>query len=979
MLIGLKIHTDQDGFQAADAPESYNTGDFLADILRGQNHGSSRQNWALKDGPAGKILDPKLSLEENGVRSGQELYLVSTVPVKTHILELEITAPNLETLQCEAPSSMKAGVFLAELVRHFRLPELDDQKRPNRWKLVHGKTGQSLDSELVLADNRVATGDSLSIEATPYRMISLDITSPTGDSWQQEVVEDMPAGELRKSAIAHFALPKTTATGKSIDWSIFRRDDEMRLDSAKSLAENGLESGVQLQIVQVSEPPLALQIRLANGEVVGFEPLADALAGEFLKSVIGSLKFDAFNKRGKPHVWVLVNARTNSRVDLQKSLEDNDIKSGDQLSLVLEITDLRLEVTTPNGAVIPTVEPGDTLASVLLRDLVVNIPLPQTDAAGKTVKWELRRKDTNKRIELEKSLSKNGLGDGVRLLIRQEKLAFDFAAWFKKNSKIALFVLIALLGCLAIAGVVWYFFHIPPPPPPQIEVQVTPKEASPSAGQTQKFTATVKGRDGGKVNWTTQPTQPEGGTITPDGIYTAPASVATEQLVTVIATSVDDGTKSDKAQVTLLPPAITVSPTTESLGPAETLQLIANPRPDVGPDVNWSLNPSVGTISATGLYSAPGFISSPQSVNVIATSQKSPQYTAAATISLTPGPPLHLIPTTASLIGSETKQFRFQQNPGGQVQWRLHPSIGSISSSGLYSAPPVIPAAVKVKVTASLPAAEGAASTENPPTAYATVDLQPASVSPVDCTPQDHHRYMCQAVVKNASNTAVQWSVNPAIGNITPQGIYTAPAKVKPPQTVVITASSQADPSKSSTFALALSSGPEVTATIRPHAQTLEAGRSLQFSATITGSNNRSVTWSASGGGTMLPSGVYQAPASVPAKGLTVRITATSNANPETQATTDITVIPTAQYAGPTSGTVTWRGKIEKNKTLRIVNNIPDQGNITGLFPGMPINVTLQTKGCTIIVNPSQASGWKSIEIATQKKQTTIYIVWQIP
>jgi len=41
--------------------------------------------------------------------------------------------------------------------------------------------------------------------------------------------------------------------------------------------------------------------------------------------------------------------------------------------------------------------------------------------------------------------------------------------------------------------------------------------------------------------------------------------------------------------------------------------------------------------------------------------------------------------------------------------------------------------------------------------------------------------------------------------------------------------------------------------------------------------------------------------------------------------------------------------------------------------------VTLQTKGCTIIVNPSQASGWKSIEIATQKKQTTIYIVWQIP
>ncbi len=88
------------------------------------------------------------------------------------------------------------------------------------------------------------------------------------------------------------------------------------------------------------------------------------------------------------------------------------------------------------------------------------------------------------------------------------------------------------------------------------------------------------------------------------------------------------------------PPAITVSvtPTSASLGAGQTKQFTANVA------VNWTISPTVGSISAGGVYTAPSSIPTQQNVTVTATSQADATKTAQATVTLTPPSP----PPTAS-------------------------------------------------------------------------------------------------------------------------------------------------------------------------------------------------------------------------------------------------------------------------------------------------------------------------------------------
>jgi hypothetical protein len=361
MLTGLKIHTDNNVSQVPEVPESYNSKDFRADILLAHGDGHTLQKWALKDGTTGGALDLHLTLEENKVGNNHDLFLVSTVPVQTHILELEAVAPTGKTLKCEAPFSMIADAFLAQLAQHFCLPKLDGHGRPNRWNLVQRKTSTTLDPKRMLADNGIATGDLSSIEATPYKNITVTISSPNGGSYQPEVLEEILTGELLRSAITPLSLPPMSGTGNPIEWLIVRKDTGMRLELTKSLGENGLNTGDQLLIDRASKPLLALSVPLASGKVFPFEPLAEALAGDPLNSVAGSLRLDRFNKRGRPNTWLLVDRRTKRPLDPAKNLLENGIKPGDQLWLILEIAELGLEVVAPNGGITTRTEPGDTL------------------------------------------------------------------------------------------------------------------------------------------------------------------------------------------------------------------------------------------------------------------------------------------------------------------------------------------------------------------------------------------------------------------------------------------------------------------------------------------------------------------------------------------------------------------------------------------------------------------------------------------
>ena len=75
-----------------------------------------------------------------------------------------------------------------------------------------------------------------------------------------------------------------------------------------------------------------------------------------------------------------------------------------------------------------------------------------------------------------------------------------------------------------------------------------------TVGDQQQFSATVAGSSNTGVTWSMSPSV---GTLTANGLYTAPGDIPSSQTVTITATSMADPTKSASATVTLTPSAVT--------------------------------------------------------------------------------------------------------------------------------------------------------------------------------------------------------------------------------------------------------------------------------------------------------------------------------------------------------------------------------------------------------------------------------------
>ncbi|HEX6895094.1 MAG TPA: hypothetical protein VF146_07460, partial [Bryobacteraceae bacterium] len=255
-----------------------------------------------------------------------------------------------------------------------------------------------------------------------------------------------------------------------------------------------------------------------------------------------------------------------------------------------------------------------------------------------------------------------------------------------------------------------------------VSLSVSPSTVSLNAGHMAAFSATVSGTSNTGVTWSISPAV---GSIS-NGTYTAPASISSQQVVTVVATSVADPTKSASAIVTLVPISVSLTPSTISLQAAQAAQFMASVTGALNAGVTWSLNPQVGSIT-NGLYVAPSTISSAQNITVTATSVADPTKAAQAVISLAANvsTSITVSPAQVSLSASQTQQFSATASSGiggsGQVavNWSLSPAVGTISSGGLYTAPASISSQQNVTITAS---GSGA-------TASATVTLTPPTTS----------------------------------------------------------------------------------------------------------------------------------------------------------------------------------------------------------------------------------------------------------
>jgi hypothetical protein len=179
-----------------------------------------------------------------------------------------------------------------------------------------------------------------------------------------------------------------------------------------------------------------------------------------------------------------------------------------------------------------------------------------------------------------------------------------------------------------------------------VSVSVGPPAATLYASQTQQFTATVANASNTAVTWSVSPTV---GTISTAGLYTAPASITTQQTVTATATSVADSSKSATATVTLYPPvAVNVTPPTSTLYSSQTQQFTATVANTSNTAVTWSVSPTVGTISSTGLYTAPASVTTQQTVTVRATSVADSTKSATASVNLSVPPPVLTSPANGN-------------------------------------------------------------------------------------------------------------------------------------------------------------------------------------------------------------------------------------------------------------------------------------------------------------------------------------------
>ncbi len=400
----------------------------------------------------------------------------------------------------------------------------------------------------------------------------------------------------------------------------------------------------------------------------------------------------------------------------------------------------------------------------------------------------------------------------------------------------------------------------PPNPPPTRAIQVTvaPANSSVVLGNTVAFNATVTGTSDSGVTWSVNGIaggSAATGRISADGVYTAPADLPDPATVNVTATSRADTSKSGSASVTVTSDiALSVAPNPASLELGATLSFHAAVSSSGHPDtaVRWSVAGAAcpnacGAVDANGNYTAPPILPSAPSVVLTAQSVADPSKQASVAVTI-------------------TSSFTLQLN-----------------------APASVPAGGTAAIVATITPVPG-----SNPSGTVTWSLQGAGCTGSGC---------------GTITTTTTQSAGAGTNSMADAATYNAPAQVPNPNTVILTVTPQADPSKRAQATIAIQPGAGVT--VFPATATLAANHRVTLTAQVNGTSNTGVSWSVNGsaGGNAAfgqvcavgsspcippPSGAlqvdYVAPGAIPAPN-PVSVLAVSLADPSKSGSAQITVI----------------------------------------------------------------------------------------
>src|ERR1700675_1772101 len=522
---------------------------------------------------------------------------------------------------------------------------------------------------------------------------------------------------------------------------------------------------------------------------------------------------------------------------------------------------------------------------------------------------------------------------------------------------------VAIFGCASGAG-----GGTTTPPPPQITVTIAPNSGTVLLGNTLTFSASVTNTSDTSVFWSVNGISggsPQVGTISADGLFTAPADLPPRGKVQVTATSHADSSKSSTAGVTVSSDiAVSLSPVSSSveLGALQSFRasITSSGKPD--PVIRWSLSGSAcpnncGVIDPNGNYTAPAVLPSAPSVTLAATSVADPSKQNSTTLTITshftlqlaapsnlqPGVTAAIVATLTPVIGS---------NPSAVLSWSLSGSGcsgsacgilsvittqsaggGAIADTANYTAPATPPQPNTIVITVS-PQADPSKKTQ----ATITIHTGPSlGLSPSTATLAANHRVTLTVTENGTTGASLAWSVNGISGGNSTVGQLCVVAS-SPCQSFTSGAAIQADyiapgaiPSSnpvSVQVALAgnsaISASAQITVinhilvSVFPNSVTLPPLGVQGFIASVLGTSNQAVVWQVQGSGctvsgacgSITPSGTFNAPSAAPTPNA-IQIVALSQDDSTQSGAANVTISsgsnilslhPASVYAGGANG-----------------------------------------------------------------------------
>ncbi len=496
-----------------------------------------------------------------------------------------------------------------------------------------------------------------------------------------------------------------------------------------------------------------------------------------------------------------------------------------------------------------------------------------------------------------------------------------------------------------------------PVPPPATTISITPTSMSLMAGGTQQFAATVTGTSNTAVTWSAT-----GGSISSNGMFTAPMNGGS---YTVKATSMADSTKSASAAVNVASVSVNINPINAVVAAGGTQQFSAAASGTANTAVTWSLASGSGTVSSTGLYTAPATAGS---ATVMATSVADPSKVAIATVTIAAPVSVSVTPASKTINVNGTAQFAASVTGSSNTAVNWSASGGSISSSGFYTAPasagtytvratsaadPTKSASATVTVTAVAGCTLGTSSwaanplgisqtgsftatfdvtpsanatdanfafSQNVPAGYndlativrfnssGTLDVRNGSFYSADYN-QAYSANSTYHFVMVVNVPAHTYSVYVTAPGGTQQALATDYA-FRSQSSALNYWTTYQDPGSSGPLQvcnLILSAAPApppaTTISITPTSMAMMAGGTQQFAATVTGTSNTAVTWSATGG-TISSSGMFTAPMN----GGSCTVKATSMADSTKSASAAVNVASVSVNLNPNNASLTTGG-----------------------------------------------------------------------